>query len=140
MTALQGNETIVASRYIYGKLATALGAGNVYPGVAPREAAMPLVTFQHWPRTSGGDTNALGGTRVLARLRYLVKVQALTYEEAEPLVKLVDAALQDSDGYQSGNYVSNVTRELPFDMPVQDGDVMYQQVGGYYDLEVSGAS
>lgn len=136
MSALGGGETVAAGRYIYGKLSPISGLSGVFPGVADRGAQMPYVIYQYFPRPGGGDTEALGGTRVLARLRYLIKVIADTLAEAEPYVKAVDAALNATTGQVSGYTILNVQRTEPFELPTVEGDETYWQTGGYYDLEV----
>lgn len=141
MSTLQGAETIVALRWLYGTLDAISGGPHVYPGAAPRGASMPYVLVQSWPRPDGSDTRALGNERVLARLRYLVKVISATLAEAEPIVKAVDAALAQAYNapvpQQDGYSILNVRRSEPFEMPVIEGDDQYWQTGGYYDLEVA---
>lgn len=140
MSELQGAETIVALRWLYGKLGGISGVG-VYPGSAPRGAEMPYVLVQSWPRPDGSDTTALGNVRVLARLRYLVKVISATLAEAEPIVKAIDVALRSDASQppeqQDGYSILNVRRSEPFEMPTIEGDEQYWQSGGYYDLEVA---
>ena len=136
MPALQGAETIAAYRYLYGKLAPISGSSGVYPGQATRGAQMPYIIVQNWPRPNGDDVAAFGG-RVIARLRYLIKVISPTYAMAEPIVKAIDIALSDSTGQQSGYTILDVRRVEPFDMPTLEGDDLYMQTGGYYDLEVA---
>lgn len=139
MSALAGAETIVANRYLFGRMKSALTplGYKAHPGVAPQGSAMPYVLYQFMPRPGGSDTTALGGTRVLVRLRYLIKAVAGSLSEAEPLVLAIDQALQDTEGPQNGYYVSNVRRLEPFELPtVEDGE-LYWQTGGYYELEVS---
>jgi hypothetical protein len=139
MTALDGAETIAAGRFLYGKLAAIAGleTGKVFPGAAKRGAVMPYVIYQSFPRPGGEDTDTVDGTRIMARLRFLVKVVAPTLALAEPWVKAVDVALRGQAGQQSGYHIGNVRRVSPFDMPTQEGDELYWQIGGYYDLEVS---
>jgi hypothetical protein len=137
MTDLLGAETIAANRYIYARLSAALAPVKVYPGVAPQGSTMPYVIYQYMPGPNTGDTQALGGVRVLVRLRYLVKAITSGLTAAEPLVKAIDLALQDTDGPQSGYYVGNVSRAAPFELPTVEDDELYWQTGGYYDLEVS---
>lgn len=138
MAQLQGGETIEANRYIYGKLTAAVVPAKVYPGAAPLGAQMPYVVYQQMPRPGERDTNALGGVRVLTRLRYLVKVIAATLAEAEPLVLAVDQALHQTEGQQGEYYVGNVQRAEPYELPTIDEDgSQYWQTGGFYDLDIS---
>lgn len=137
MSALGGAEDIAAGRYLYGKLSPITGiGGQVYPGAGSREAVMPYIIYQYFPRPGGGDTEALGGTRVLARLRFLVKVISATMTAAEPILKAMDSALNATSGQQSGYTIQNVRRIEPFQLPVQEGDETYWQTGAYYDLDV----
>jgi hypothetical protein len=137
MSVLAGAETIAANRYILARVAPVVAPAKVFPGVASQGSSMPYVIYQYMPRPGGSDTTALGGTRVLVRLRYLIKVVSASLSATEPLVKALDQALQDTEGPQSGYYVSNVQRLEPFEMPtVEDGE-LYWQVGGYYELDVS---
>lgn len=140
MTALEGGETIAAMRYLYGKLETASAGINVYPGAAPRSSAMPYILVQSWPRPDGGDTTAFGAVRVMAKLRYLVKVVSATLAEAEPIARAVDRALViggNDSAQQDGYTLLNLRRSEPFEMPTVEGDEQYWQTGGYYDLEVT---
>lgn len=137
MTALVGGETIAAGRYLYGKLSLIAGSSGAYPGAASRGATMPYIIYQSFPRPGGGDTDALGGTRVFSRLRFLVKVVSASLELAEPIVRAIDAALNASTGQQNGYTIGNVMRAEPYELPVLEGDDLYWQVGGYYDLDVS---
>lgn len=134
-TPLGGAENIAANQYVYGKL-TAAGL-DVYPGIAGRGAALPYVTYQLFPRPDGGDTTALGGIRVLARLRYLIKVQADSLGAAAPLLRSIDAALSGTEGAAAPYYVSNVRRADVYEQPTLEGDTLYFEAGGYYDLDVS---
>ena len=136
MTALEGGETIAASRWLYGKLDGISGSSGVYPGAATRGAVMPYIIYQSFPRPDGEDTAAFGG-RVLSRLRYLVKVVSTTLAEAEPIVRAIDVALSDETAQQSGYTILNCRRKMPFELPTVEGDELYWQTGGYYDLEVS---
>jgi hypothetical protein len=141
MTALEGAETIAAYRWLYGKLGTISGSSGLYPGAAPRGAVMPYIIMQNWPRPDGEDVAALGNVRVLARLRYLIKVVSGTLAEAEPIVRAMDVALradpETPPEQQSGYSILNVRRAAPFEMPTVEGDEQYWQIGGYYDLEVT---
>jgi hypothetical protein len=141
MTALEGAEDVAGYRWLYGKLQSASVGASVYSGEAPRGAATPYVIIQSWPRPDGNDVTAFGGARILARLRYLVKVVSDSLAATEPIAKAIDAALrQDPDApteQQSGYSILNPRRVSPFEMPTVEGDELYWQVGGYYDLEVA---
>lgn len=132
MAALSGAETIVAGRWLYGKLAA---IASTYPAVAARGATMPYIIYQSFPRPDG-DVEALGGTRVLARLRFLVKIESPTQSAAEPIDKAIDAAINGQTAQQDGYTILNVRRREPFSLPTVEGDDLYWQIGGYYDLEV----
>jgi hypothetical protein len=71
----------------------------------------------------------------------LVKVVSDSLAATEPIAKAIDAALrQDPDApteQQSGYSILNPRRVSPFEMPTVEGDELYWQVGGYYDLEVA---
>lgn len=141
MTQLEGAETIAAYRWLYGKLGSISGSSGLYPGAATRGAEMPYVLMQSWPRPDGDDVEALGNVRVLARLRYLIKVISATLAEAEPIVRAIDIALRsdpdEAPEQQDGYSILNVRRSAPFEMPTVEGDEQYWQIGGYYDLEVA---
>ena len=137
--AMTGAETLAANRFIYGKLAAALGERKVWPGIAPAGTLMPYVLYQHWPRPGGGDTTALGGIRVLTRLRYLVKVEAKTLASAQPLLESLDTALQDTEGQSGALRIGNVQRVETYEQPTVEEGNLYWQIGGFYDLEVSSA-
>ena len=96
---------------------------------------------QAWPRPDGSDVTAIGNVRVLARLRFLIKVISATIALAEPIAKAMDVALRtDPDApvpQQSGYSMLNLRRTEPFDLPTIEGDEQYFQTGGYYDLEVA---
>ena len=136
MASLQGGETTVAARWIYGKISALVGSVMVYPAVASRNAAMPYVVYQFMPNPEGADTRSLGGGRAMSRLRFLVKVIAATQAEAEPIVRLVDTALR-GEGPQNDYYISSTDRFEPFELAVVEGDELYWQIGGYYDVAVT---
>jgi len=142
MTQLQGAEQIAGMAFIHGKIKFPINALNVqvYPGIGPRAAVVPYVTYQSWPRVgTSAYTTALGGGRVLARLRFRVVVQSETVNQARPILLAIDSALQDAQGPEtvSGYYVSNTDLVEPFALPVLEGDEQYWQIGSYWDLTVS---
>lgn len=144
MSELQGAESIAGLRFLYGKLGAIAGSNGVYPGAAKRGAIMPYVLVQSWPRPDGSDVTAIGNVRVLARLRYLIKVISATLAEAEPIIRAIDIALRSDAGdppeQQDGYSILNVRRAEPFEMPTIEGDEQYWQSGGYYDLEITAGS
>lgn len=136
MANLSGGETLAANRFIYGKLNTGVGAGKVFPALAPRGTAMPFIVYQFMPLPGTSDTVALGGIRVLTTVRYLVKVQAATLASAEPLLMHLDT-LHNTNGQSGPYYVINVERSAPYEMPTVEGEELYWQTGGLYDLTIA---
>jgi hypothetical protein len=141
MTALLGGETIAAGRWLYGKLAAVPGSNGTFPGAAERGSIAPYIIYQSFPRPGGGDTNALGDVRVLARLRFLVKVVSATLSEAEPVVRAIDLALKGDPDVPpeqvSGYSILNVRRVEPYEIPSLEGDELFWESGGYYDIDVT---
>lgn len=137
MAVLAGAETSAAGKWIHQRLAAA-GITKAWPVLAPFGTALPYVVWQVIPRPDGEDVVSLGGGMAMVKLRYLVKALADKQGEAAPLARTLHTALNGGEGPIDDYYISSCQRALPFELPTVEGQELYWQVGGYYDINLVG--
>ena len=109
-----------------------LATGGVYSVVAPAGTEPPYVIFQpqskiddYWAFTKRGG-EALYMVKAVSRSPWPMEASTIDTE--------VDTLLQDATLSISGYTHLHCRRESDIDVPVTEGDVVYQQIGGLYRI------
>lgn len=134
------NETHYVHKHVVSVLKAATGYATQLPGGIWRNIAPAKVTGRHLIMAySGGlDVNAFSGGYVGAGMQLLLKVIDASESEINAVAAhdWLEAALQANNGSSvSGAYVY-LDKLMPFNLPVVEDDIMFQQVGRTYNVFV----
>lgn len=107
---------------------------RIYDTIAPQNASVPLVVFQHQgSRDVRGATQA---TRVGTTGLWLVKAiaQGQSFAPLETIEARIDALLHAASGSAASGTVIACTREAPFTLKEEVDGVFFTHLGGLYRL------
>lgn len=132
-------ETVAVERWIYGALLAAgiteIGTSRIYGYVAPNDAPMPFVVFQH---QASRDIRGVGTARIMVDCMYVVKAVDETGRFTGTLsavAEAIDAALHAKSGTLGPEgIVLHCVREEPFALFEIDDGREYRHLGGLYRI------
>lgn len=134
-----------AERWLYLNLtgdATIAGivGTRVYAGRAPKSVTTyPMIVFS--PLSSGIEVYGNEAYVIWTKLTYLVKAitQGNSVTALQTLVDQIHTVLHAQHGATSDARIDYCKRVRPFRMTTEEGDALYQHLGGEYELAVAKA-